>query len=35
LAISEYESNRLAVEANERFVKSGIEIKDVYGTAGG
>ena len=35
LAISEHESNRLALEATERFVKSGIEIKDVYGTLGG
>jgi hypothetical protein len=32
LAISEHESNRLAREANDRFVKSGIEIKDVYDT---
>lgn len=32
LAISEHERNRLAAEANERFVKSGIAIKDVYGT---
>jgi len=31
LVISEHESNRLASEANERFVKSGIQIKDVYG----
>jgi hypothetical protein len=31
LAISEHESNRLAFEANERFFKSGGEIKDVYG----
>ena len=31
LAISEHESNRLALEANERFLKSGVEIKDVYG----
>jgi hypothetical protein len=30
-AISEHESNRLALEANERFLKSGVEIKDVYG----
>ncbi len=30
-AISEHESNRLAFEANERFFKSGGEIKDVYG----
>ncbi|HUE56473.1 MAG TPA: hypothetical protein VMO76_11610 [Candidatus Udaeobacter sp.] len=32
LVISEHERNRLAVEANERFVISGIDIKDVYGT---
>jgi hypothetical protein len=32
LVISEHERNRLAVEANERFVTSGIDIKDVYGT---
>ena len=32
LVISEHERNRLAVEANERFVKSGIAVKDVYGT---
>ncbi|MGB7848695.1 MAG: hypothetical protein WBL63_23995 [Candidatus Acidiferrum sp.] len=32
LVISEQERNRLAVEAHERFVTSGIEIKDVYGT---
>ena len=31
LVIAEYERNRLALEANERFVGSGIEIKDVYG----
>ena len=30
-AISEHESNRLALEANERFLKSGGEIKDVFG----
>lgn len=29
--LGEYEKNRLALEANERFVRSGIEIKDVYG----
>ena len=29
--ISEYENNRLAFEANERFLKSGVEIADVYG----
>jgi hypothetical protein len=32
LVISEHERNRLAAEANERFVKSGIAVKDVYGT---
>lgn len=31
LAISEHEHNRLALEATERFLKSGVEIKDVYG----
>ena len=30
-AIDEYEKNRLVADANERFVSSGIEIKDVYG----
>ena len=35
LAIAEHESNQLALEAHERFVKSGINIKDVYGTLGG
>jgi hypothetical protein len=29
--IAEHERNRLAREANERFVKNGIEIRDVYG----
>jgi hypothetical protein len=29
--IAEHERNRLAREANERFVKSGIEIRDAYG----
>jgi hypothetical protein len=29
--IAEHRRSRLAIEANERFVKSGIEIKDVYG----
>ena len=29
--IAEDERNRLTREANERFVKSGIEIRDVYG----
>jgi hypothetical protein len=31
LAISEHESNRLTLEANERFLGSGGEIKDVFG----
>jgi hypothetical protein len=31
LVIAEHKSNRLEAEANDRFVKSGIEIKDVYG----
>ena len=35
LAIAEHKSYRLALEATERFVKSGIDIKDVYGTLGG
>jgi hypothetical protein len=30
--ISEHKRNRLAVEANERFVTSGIDVKDAYGT---
>jgi hypothetical protein len=34
-AIAELEKNRLVLEATERFVKSGIEMKDVYGTLGG
>jgi len=32
LVISEHERNRLAMEANERFVTSGIAVQDVYGT---
>jgi hypothetical protein len=32
LVISERERNRLAARANERFVRSGIVIKDVHGT---
>jgi len=31
LAISEHQRNRLTLEATERFVRSGIEIRDVYG----
>lgn len=33
-AIAEHAKNRLALAATERFAKSGIEIKDVYGTLG-
>jgi hypothetical protein len=33
-AIDEHEKNRLVAEANERFVSSGIEIKDLYGKLG-
>jgi len=29
--LSEDKRNRLALEANERFIRSGIEIRDVYG----
>ena len=35
LSIAEHESNRLVLEASERFVKSGIAIKDLYGTLDG
>jgi hypothetical protein len=31
-AISEHEKNRLVLEATERFLRSGVEISDVYGT---
>ena len=31
-AIAEHEKNRLVFQATERFIKSGIEIKDVYST---
>jgi signal transduction histidine kinase len=31
LAISEYERNRFARDAHERFMRSGAEIRDVYG----
>ncbi|MBV9144369.1 MAG: hypothetical protein JO065_00535 [Acidobacteria bacterium] len=34
LVIVEHEKNRLVADATDRFVKSGIEIKDVYGTLG-
>ena len=33
-AIAEHEKNRLVLEATERFVKSGIDIKDVYDALG-
>lgn len=32
LVISEHEKNRLAAQANDRFVKSGITVKDIYST---
>lgn len=31
IVIAEHQRNRLTQEANDRFVKSGIDIKDVYG----
>ena len=31
VVIAEHERNRLTREANERFLKSGIEIRDAYG----
>ena len=34
LAIAEERRNRLVLEATERFLKSGIEMEDVYGTLG-
>ena len=34
-AIAEHEKNRLVLQATERFIKSGIEIKDVYGSLAG
>jgi hypothetical protein len=33
--ITEHERNRLLLEANERFLRSGVEIKDVYGKLDG
>jgi len=30
--IAEHEKNRLAFEANRRFIESGVKIRDVYGT---
>ena len=35
LVIAEHESNRKVLKATERFVKSGISIKDVYDTLSG
>jgi hypothetical protein len=32
IVIAEHERNRLTAEANDRFVSSGIGIKDAYGT---
>jgi hypothetical protein len=29
--ITEHEKNRLLLDANERFLRSGVEIRDVYG----
>jgi hypothetical protein len=35
LAIAEHQRNRLAQEATERFVRSGTDIRDVYGKLDG
>jgi hypothetical protein len=32
MVIAEYERSRLTAEANDRFVISGIDIQDAYGT---
>ena len=34
-AIAEHQKNRLVLASTERFINSGIEIKDVYGTLAG
>jgi acetylornithine/succinyldiaminopimelate/putrescine aminotransferase len=34
-AIDEHQKNRLVSAANEKFVRSGVEIKDVYGKLSG
>ena len=34
LVIAEHQRNRLVLEATDRFVKSGIDIEDVYGALG-
>jgi hypothetical protein len=31
LVISEHQRNRLAEQANQRFIESGVSIQDVYG----
>jgi hypothetical protein len=31
LVISEHQRNRMAAEANDRFIESGIEFKEIYG----
>jgi hypothetical protein len=31
IVIAEHERNRLTVEANDRFVRSGVPIEDAYG----
>jgi hypothetical protein len=31
LVITEHRRNRIVAEASERFVRSGVDIKDVYG----
>jgi hypothetical protein len=33
--IAEHERNQIVMETNERFIKSGITIKDVYGKLAG
>jgi hypothetical protein len=32
LAISEHERNRLAADANQKFLRSGVVIRDAFGT---
>lgn len=32
LAIDEHRKNRQALRANQRFIKSGVAVQDVYGT---
>ena len=34
VVITEHVRNRLTVEANDRFVKSGVDIRDTYGALG-